>query len=334
MRRLEMVLSRLAWFVPTIAGLIVIVFLISNVIPTDPVRMIAGENATREQIAALRIKLGYDKPGAIQLLNHFRDVLSGNLGVSIYSQRPISEDLSRRLPATLELTLAAITLAVLVGIPLGVVSAVKRNAWIDHVLRVVSVSGLAIAAFWLAMELQFLFSMKLRAAPLNGRIDGFGPESYTGFMVIDSLLTWDMESLRSALSHLALPTLTLALPAAATIVRFSPAGVLEVINSKHVMYQRAMGLPPRLIVWKYVLRNALISTVTQIGLIFGVLLTNAVVIETVFDWPGVGSFAVQSILQSDHKAIIGFTIWTGGLIVIVNLIVDIVHSIIDPRGAR
>ncbi len=334
MRRLEMVLSRLAWFVPTIAGLIVIVFLISNVIPTDPVRMIAGENATLEQIAALRIKLGYDKPVAIQLLNHFRDVLSGNLGVSIYSQRPISEDLSRRLPATLELTLAAITLAVLVGIPLGVVSAVKRNAWIDHVLRVVSVSGLAIAAFWLAMELQFLFSMKLRAAPLNGRIDGFGPESYTGFMVIDSLLTWDMESLRSALSHLALPTLTLALPAAATIVRFSRAGVLEVINSNHVMYQRAMGLPPRLIVWKYVLRNALISTVTQIGLIFGVLLTNAVVIETVFDWPGVGSFAVQSILQSDHKAIIGFTIWTGGLIVIVNLIVDIVHSIIDPRGAR
>jgi peptide/nickel transport system permease protein len=334
MRRLEMVLSRLAWFFPTMAGLIVIVFLISNVIPTDPVRIVAGENATPEQVAALRVKLGYDKPLAVQLLNHFRDVLSGNLGVSIYTQRPISEDLAKRLPATLELSLTAIGLAIFLGIPLGVVSALRRNAWIDHVLRVISVSGLAIAAFWLAMELQFLFSMKLRVAPLNGRIDGFGPDAYTGFMVLDSLIGRDWESLRSALTHLALPALTLALPAAATIVRFSRAGVLEVINSNHVLYQRAMGIPPRLIVWKYVLRNAMISTVTQIGLIFGVLLTNAVVIETVFDWPGLGSFAVQSILQSDHKAIIGFTIWTGGLIVAVNLLVDMLHSVIDPRGVR
>jgi peptide/nickel transport system permease protein len=334
MRRLEMVLSRLAWFFPTMAGLIVIVFLISNVIPTDPVRILAGENATSEQVAALRVKLGYDKPIAVQLLKHFGDVLSGNLGVSIYTQRPISEDLFKRLPATLELSLVAIALAILLGIPLGVVSALKRNTWIDHLLRVLSVSGLAIAAFWLAMELQFLFSMKLRLAPLNGRIDGFGPDPVTGFLVLDSLIARDWNSLRSALAHLALPAVTLALPAAATIVRFSRAGVLEVINSNHVLYQRAMGIPPRLIVWKYVLRNALISTVTQIGLIFGVLLTNAVVIETVFDWPGLGSFAVQSILQSDHKAIIGFTIWTGGLIVMVNLLVDIVHSVIDPRGAR
>lgn len=334
MRRLEMVLSRLAWFVPTLAGLMVIVFLISNVIPTDPVRILAGENATPEQVAALRVKLGYDQPLWVQLGRHFRDVLQGNLGTSIYTQRPISEDLFQRLPATLELSVAAITIAILLGIPLGVVSALKRNAWIDQVLRVLSVSGLAFAAFWLALELQFLFAMKLRIAPLNGRMEGFGPDPRTGFMVLDSLIGWDMESLRSALSHLALPALTLALPAAATIVRFSRAGVLEVINSNHVLYQRAMGIPSRLIVWKYVLRNALISTVTQIGLIFGVLLTNAVVVETVFDWPGLGSFAVQSILQSDHKAIIGFTIWTGGLIVAVNLLVDIVHSVIDPRGAR
>lgn len=334
MRRLEMVLSRLAWFVPTMAGLIVIVFLISNVIPTDPVRIMAGENATQEQVEALRVKLGYDKPLAIQLLRHFRDVLSGNLGTSIYTQRPISEDLATRLPATLELSLAAITVAILLGIPLGVISALKRNAWIDQVLRVVSVSGLAFAAFWLAMELQFLFSMTLRIAPLNGRIDGFGPDHVTGFMTLDSLIAGDWESLRSALSHLCLPALTLALPAAATIVRFSRAGVLEVINSNHVLYQRAMGIPSRLITWKYVLRNALISTVTQVGLIFGVLLTNAVVVETVFDWPGLGSFAVQSILQSDHKAIIGFTIWTGGLIVVVNLLVDVAHSLIDPRGTR
>ncbi|MBI3711194.1 MAG: ABC transporter permease [Proteobacteria bacterium] len=334
MRRLEMILSRLVWFVPTLAGLVVIVFLISNVIPTDPVRVALGENATLAQVEAMRVKLGYDKPLAVQLARHFRDVLSGNLGTSIYSQRPISEDLAKRLPATLELTLVAIALSIALGIPLGVVSALKRNSLLDHAVRVVSVSGLAIAAFWLAMQLQFLFAMKLGAAPLNSRIDGFGPEPITGLFIVDSLLSWDMESLGSALSHIALPALTLALPAAATIVRFTRAGVLEVINSNYVLYQRAMGMPPGLVVWKYVLRNALISTVTQIGLIFGVLLTNAVVIETVFDWPGLGTFAVQSILQSDHKAIIGFTIWTGALIVIFNLLVDIAHSIIDPRGTR
>lgn len=334
MRRMEIIVSRLAWFAPTLAGLVVIVFLISNVIPTDPVRILLGENATAAQIEAVRHQLGYDQPLAVQLVRHFRDVLSGNLGVSIYTQRPISEDLAERLPATLELTLVAIALSIVIGIPLGVMSALRRNSAWDHIVRVLSVSGLAIAAFWLAMLLQFLFSMKLGTAPLNGRIDGFGPIPATGFMIVDSLLDWDMESLRSALSHIALPALTLALPAAATIVRFTRAGVLDVINSNYVLYQRAMGLPPDLIAWKYVLRNALISTVTQVGLIFGALVTNAVVVETVFDWPGIGTFAVQSILQSDHKAIIAFTIWIGGLIIVVNLLVDIVQSFIDPRGMR
>ncbi len=334
MRRLEIIVSRLAWFAPTLAGLVVIVFLISNVIPTDPVRVLLGENATAAQIETMRHKLGYDQPLAVQLVRHFRDVLSGDLGVSIYTQRPISEDLTERLPATLELTLVAIALSIVIGIPLGVMSALRRNSAWDHVVRVLSVSGLAIAAFWLAMLLQFLFSMKLSMAPLNGRIGGFGPTPVTGFLIVDSLLDWDMESLGSALRHIALPALTLALPAAATIVRFTRAGVLDVINSNYVLYQRAMGLPPGLIVWKYVLRNALISTVTQIGLIFGALVTNAVVVETVFDWPGIGTYAVQSILQSDHKAIIAFTIWIGGLIIVVNLLVDIVQSFIDPRGAR
>lgn len=334
MRRLEIIISRLLWFVPTLVGLVAIVFAISHVIPTDPVRVLAGENATIEQIEALRVKFGYDKPLHIQLLNYFLDLLRGNMGNSLYSQRPIVEDLFSRLPATLELTLAAVLVAVAIGIPLGVLSALKRNTTLDHVLRIVTVSGLAIASFWLAMQLQYLFSMKLAVTPLNGRVDGFGPDNITGLMVIDSLLAWDMESLGSVLSHMALPTLTLALPAAATIVRFTRAGVLEVINSNFVLYERAMGLPQRLIVWKYVLRNALISTVTQIGLVFGVLLSGAVVVEAVFDWPGLGTYAVLSILQSDHKAIMGFTIWTGGMFVAVNLIVDILHTLIDPRGVR
>jgi len=212
---------------------------------------------------------------------------------------------------------------------------VYRNSPLDHVVRVVSVSGLAIASFWLAMELQLLFSMKLAWTPLSGRIAGFPPEPRSGFMIIDALMDGDREALDSALRHLALPTLTLALPAAAQLVRLTRAGVLEVINSNHVLYQRAMGFPGRVIIWKYVLRAAMTATVTQIGLIFGVyVLAGAIVVETVFDWPGIGLFAVNSILRSDYNGIVGFTIWAGLIFIVVNLVVDLVHSFIDPRIVR
>ena len=331
MRRLELILRRLVWFGPTLFGLVLIVFAISHVVPTDPVRILAGENATQQQVEALRAQLGYDKPLATQFLRYVGDVLSGDLGKSLYTQRPISEDLKSRLPATMELTIVAVTLATLLGVPLGVVSALKRNSLLDNALRMLTIAGLAVASFWLAMELQFLFAMKLDIAPLNGRSDGFGPEPITGLLILDSIITGDFESLRGALRHIALPAITLALPAAATILRFTRAGVLEVVNSNFVLYERAMGLPRRLIIWKYILRNAMISTVTQIGLIFGVLLSGAVVVEAVYDWPGLGTYAVNSILQSDHKAIMGFTLLVGAIFVTINLIVDVLHSVIDPR---
>lgn len=331
MRRLELILRRLVWFGPTLFGLVLIVFAISHVVPTDPVRILAGENATQQQVEALRAQLGYDKPLATQFLRYVGDVLSGDLGKSLYTQRPISEDLKSRLPATMELTFVAVALATLIGVPLGVVSALKRNSLLDNALRLLTIAGLAVASFWLAMELQFLFAMKLDIAPLNGRIDGFGPEPITGLLILDSAMTGDLESLRGALRHIALPAITLALPAAATILRFTRAGVLEVVNSNFVLYERAMGLPRRLIIWKYILRNAMISTVTQIGLIFGVLLSGAVVVEAVYDWPGLGTYAVNSILQSDHKAIMGFTLLVGAIFVTINLIVDVLHSVIDPR---
>ncbi|MBM3480751.1 MAG: ABC transporter permease [Alphaproteobacteria bacterium] len=335
MKRIAIVLSRLLWFVPTLLGLIALVFSISHIIPADPVRIIAGDQATAEQIDALRTKLGLDRPLWEQFLSYLARVAQGDLGMSLFSQRPIVEDLMARLPATLELGVSAVLLAVSVGVPLGVVSAVYRNSPLDHVVRVVSVSGLAIASFWLAMELQLLFSMKLAWTPLSGRIAGFPPEPRSGFMIIDALMDGDREALDSALRHLALPTLTLALPAAAQLVRLTRAGVLEVINSNHVLYQRAMGFPGRVIIWKYVLRAAMTATVTQIGLIFGVyVLAGAIVVETVFDWPGIGLFAVNSILRSDYNGIVGFTIWAGLIFIVVNLVVDVVHSFIDPRIVR
>jgi peptide/nickel transport system permease protein len=334
MRRLEIILSRIVWFAPTLLGLVLVVFLISNVVPTDPARIIAGENATEAQLVALRAELGLDQPLHRQFIIYLGDLASGDMGRSLYTQREISDDLIRRLPATLELTLLSITLAIFIGVPLGVISAIRRNTMIDQTLRVLSVSGLAVASFWLAMELQMFFSTKLGWTPLNGRISGFGPEEITGFFVIDSILTRDWENLRGSLWHMLLPAVTLALPAAATLLRFTRAGVLEVINSNYVLYESAMGFPRAVVIWKYVLRNALISTVTQIGLIFGALFSGAVVVEAVFDWPGLGSYAVQSILQSDTKAILGFSILVGVVFIGVNLLVDIVHTFIDPRTLK
>ncbi|WP_209426430.1 ABC transporter permease [Pararhodobacter sp. SW119] len=334
MRRLEIILSRFVWFIPTLFGLLLVVFLIANVVPTDPARIIAGENATEAQLAILRAQLGLDEPIYVQFFIYVRDLLSGDMGRSLYTQREISDDLLRRLPATMELTLVSITLAILIGVPFGVISAIRANTWVDQTLRVISVSGLAVASFWFAIELQLFFSTRLGWMPLNGRIAGFGPERITGFLLIDSVITGDWASLRSAMWHLILPTLTLALPAAATLLRFTRAGVLEVINSNYVLYETAMGFPRALVVWKYVLRNALISTVTQIGLIFGTLFAGAVVVEAVFDWPGLGTYAVQSILQSDTKAILGFSILVGVVFIGINLLVDIVHTFIDPRMVK
>jgi peptide/nickel transport system permease protein len=194
MKRIAIVLSRLLWFVPTLLGLIALVFSISHIIPADPVRVIAGDQATAEQIDALRTKLGLDRPLWEQFLSYLARVAQGDLGMSLFSQRPIVEDLMARLPATLELGISAVLLAVSVGVPLGVVSAVYRNSPLDHVVRVVSVSGLAIASFWLAMELQLLFSMKLAWTPLSGRIDGFPPEPRSGFMTIDAIMDRDWEA--------------------------------------------------------------------------------------------------------------------------------------------
>ncbi|WP_038361676.1 ABC transporter permease [Bosea sp. UNC402CLCol] len=333
MNWLSMVANRLLWFVPTLVGLLAIVFVLSRVIPVDPAVLAAGENASAAQVQQVRERFGFDKPLPIQFANYLRDIAQGNLGTSLFTQQPIVDDLASRLPATLELTIFAVLIAGLVGIPLGVLCGLHRNSWIDHVLRVVTVSGLAVASFWLAMQFQFLFSMKLGWLPLSGRIEGFPPEPVTGLMLVDAMIEGDREMIGSAFRHIVLPTLTLALPAAATVVRFTRNGVIGVINSPSVAYQTAMGLPRRLIVWKYVLRMALTATVTQLGLIFGILLAGAVVVETVFDWPGLGAYAVRSILQSDYNAVMGFTLCTGALFVLINLLVDMLQAAIDPRGA-
>src|ERR1051326_4052724 len=236
MRILALVLKRLAWLVPPLAGLVAIVFFISRVIPADPVALIAGETASRAQIELLRQKLGLDQPLIVQLVQYYKQLLSGDLGTSLFTTRPVWEDLSARLPATIELTVAAMLVSVVLGIPLGVVAALHRNRFIDHLLRVITVAGLAVASFWLALLLQLLFAMDLRWLPLQARITGFPPPAITGFYVVAALIKEIFARLGNVLAHLTLPALTLAFPALATAVRFTRAGVLEPLHRRFVPY--------------------------------------------------------------------------------------------------
>lgn len=332
MRLIAMLARRVAWMPPTLFGLVLIVFAVSHVVPSDPARTMAGENATPEQVEKLRHEYGLDLPLPVQFAHYVHDVATGDMGTSLFTQRPVADDLLERLPATFELATYAIVLAVAIGVPLGVVAALRRNSLLDHIIRILTIGGLAMAAFWLAILLQLLFSMWLGVTPVQGRIDGWGPDPITGFYTLDALLRGDWDTFGQALRYLALPVATLALPAMATIVRFTRAGVLNVMSSNFVFYQAAMGIPRRRVVWKYILRSALIGTLTQIGLIFGTLIANAVVVEAVFDWPGLGSYAVGSILQSDYNAIMSFTLFIGLVFILVNLLVDVSQAVLDPRG--
>ena len=333
-RKILFFLKRIAYFIPTLLGLLILVFLVSRVIPGDPAALVAGETATADQVKAIRTQLGFDRPLYVQFGVYVRQLVTGDLGKSLYSGRRVSQDLIERFPATLELTLAAMFISVLVGIPLGILSALKRNSLLDHLVRGFTVSGLAIASFWLGIMLQLFASMWLGLTPLGSRIGVSAPRLITGLFVLDSALTLNGAALLSSLKHLLLPALTLSFASLATLARFTRSGVLDVIQKDFILYERAMGLPPRIVVYKYVLRNALISTVTQVGLLFGLLLAGAVVIEAVFDWPGLGLYAYQSIVLSDYQAILGVTLLSGFVYVTVNLAVDVVLTLVDPRKAE
>jgi ABC-type dipeptide/oligopeptide/nickel transport system permease component len=324
-------LKRALYAIPAVAGLLILTFIISRIIPADPAALVAGEMATPQQVKELRHQYGFDRPIYIQIVHYFGQLLKGDLGKSLYTGRSVFSDLMDRFPATLELTFVSMFLSIAFGIPLGIAAALRRNSLLDHVLRGFTVAGLAIASFWLGLMLQLFFSMWIGIAPLGQRIGVSPPAAITGLYLIDALLSLNGEAFLSALKHIALPAITLSFSSFATITRFTRSGVLDVIQEDFVLYERAMGLPPRLVVYKYLLRNALISTVTQIGLLFGLLLAGTVVIETVFDWPGLGLYAYNAIVLSDYQAILGVTLWAGVIYVTMNLLVDIVLGLIDPR---
>jgi peptide/nickel transport system permease protein len=329
----QFLIRRLLLAIPSLFGLVFLMFVLIHATPGDPALVLAGDQATPSQIAALRAQYGFDKPIIDQFGIYLSQLAHGSLGTSYLSQTPVAQDLAQRIPATFELTLFAMTLAVVLGVPLGVVAAQNHNNWIDHSLRVIGIAGLAIASFWLAIMLQYGFGMTFAILPVHGRLsEGLTPPpTVTGLLLIDSLLAGEKTQFVDALRHLILPGVALALGPLATIMRFTRAAVLGALRREFVFYERALGYPRFVLMGKYVLRNSLVTPISQIGLLLGAILGSDVVIEDIFDWPGLGSYAVQSIATDDYQATLAVVLVVGGLYVLINILVDLAHAWIDRR---
>ncbi|HEV2038211.1 MAG TPA: ABC transporter permease, partial [Candidatus Eremiobacteraceae bacterium] len=308
-------------------------FIISHLVPGDPVQLAAGPQASRADIERLRAEYGLEQPLPVQYVVYVSNLLRGDWGRSVLSRRPVAEDLRVFFPATLELVIAAMLSAIALGIPLGILSAVYRDRWPDNLSRIGSLAAISLPRFFLALLLQLAFAMSLALFPLGGRFPTLEPppQTLTGFILLDSLLAGSAHSFALALQHMLLPAFALSLSPLATITRMMRASVLEALQQDYVLTERALGLPMRLILFKYVFKNAFISTLTIIGLYFGFLLGGSVLVETVFDWPGIGLYATKSVLSLDFQPIMGVTLLIGITFVLVNLVIDVLYGVFDPR---
>jgi len=317
----------------TLFGLSVVVFSISRIAPGDPARLAAGPDATEEMVEVIRKEFGLDRPLIVQYGLYMKGLLKGDFGRSIRTRHQVWEDIKNYLPATFELVFVSISFATLFGILFGVLSAVYRDRWIDHLIRFFSVTGVAVPMFWLGIMLQLLFSAKLHWLPLGGRLDTMipPPTPLTRFFLIDSLLSGNWVVLKNGLVHIFLPAFVLSFPALASITRINRAEMLEVLHKDFVLNERAHGLPNRVILFKYALKNALIPTLTMIGLRYGWMLGGTILVETVFDWPGIGYYAVAAAVYSDFQPVMAVTILLGLNFMIANLLVDIGYGYLDPR---
>jgi peptide/nickel transport system permease protein len=330
---LRFVLRRIFLILPVLIGLTVIMFVIARVLPGDPVALAAGPNATRDEIARYAQEFGLDRPIWVQYWSYLTGLMQGDFGVSIFTRRPVATDLATYLPATLELVFAAMMLAIAIGIPAGLMAAVWRNRWPDYTSNVLSVAAISMPRFFLGLLLQLCFAMWLMWLPLGGRFPIIyePPPFVTGFYTLDALFAGDWESFVVACRYLALPAIAMSLSPLATILRMMRASTIEVLHQDYVTTARALGLSPRLIVFKYVLRNAISSSLTVIGLYFGWLLGGTVLVETVFDWPGIGLYATSAIVAQDFMPVVSVALVIGFLFICANIVIDVLYGLINPK---
>lgn len=327
------VLKRVALTGLMLFGLVCITFTVSNVAPSDPAALAAGPDATRDMVETIRREYGLDRPLPEQFVRYVGGLLQGDLGRSIVTTRPVTQDLARYFPATLELVLLAMMLGVLVGVPMGMVAAVLKNRAPDHATRFVAVSLVALPAFWFGILLQLLFSVHLEWLPTSGRLEvaTAPPPPLTGMLLFDSAVAGQWATFGGALSHAVLPALVLSFPCLASILRVNRAEMIEVLSSDYVTAARAHGISRLRVVCVLALRNAMLPTLAIIGLRWGWMLGSTVLVETVFDWPGIGLYAVSSAIAGDFKPVMGVTLLIGLNFMIANLIVDLLYGVLDPR---
>jgi len=333
---LRYIAQRLLMMVAILFGVLAITFALSRVLPGSPIEMMLGHRPTPEQIELARTKLGLDRSLPEQFVLYLRNALRGDLGTSLRTRQPVVRDLLDRAAATFELVTLAVFIVIIVGLPLGVTSAVRRGTAIDHAARSVSIAGLALPAFFVGMLLQMLFYGWLGWLPLQGRMNSEVLLDHpfarvTGLYLLDTLLAGEWTAWRSAVSHIALPVLTLALASLAVITRITRSLMIEALGEDFVRTARAYGIPARDIYYRYALKATLIPMLTVIGLTYGYMLGGSVVVEYVFDWPGLGGYVVNAIIDNDFPAVMGVTLFLSTAYLAVNLTVDLLYYAVDPR---
>jgi len=330
---LRFVLTRLSLIIPTFFGMTLLAFFLIRLVPGDPIETLAGERGIDEvRHAQLLKEYGLDKPLLTQYGIYINKVLHGDLGKSIITQAPVLSEFKTLFPATIELALCAIIFALLIGLPAGILAAVKRNSFLDHGVMGVSLTGYSMPIFWWGLLLILLFSVQLDLTPVSGRIAvQYFIEPVTGFLLIDSLLSGEQGAFASAALHLALPTVVLGTVPLAVIARMTRSAMLEVLGEDYIRTAKAKGLSKLRVVAIHALRNALIPVVTVIGLQIGVLFTGAILTETIFSWPGVGKWLIEAISRRDYPILQGGMLLLGGIVMAVNLLVDLAYGIINPR---
>ncbi|MGK7868016.1 ABC transporter permease [Falsiroseomonas sp. E2-1-a20] len=317
-------------------GLVCLTFVISNVAPADPAALAAGPDAGRSQIEQVRREYGLDRPLHEQFLRYVGDLAQGDFGQSIATGRSVGTDLASYFPATLELVILAMALGVLLGVPLGVVAALRKDRVVDHATRIFAVSGIALPPFWFGLLLQLAFATWLGLLPTSGRLSVFTEPAapITGMLLVDSLLRGNFDLFREALSYIILPAIVLSLPCLASILRVNRSEMVEALRTDYVTAARAHGVTPWRIVAVHALKNAMLPTLAIIGLRWGWMMSSTVLVETVFDWPGIGLYAVSSAISGDFKPVMGVTLIVGLNFMLANLIVDLLYGVLDPRLRR
>ncbi|AET88928.1 binding-protein-dependent transport systems inner membrane component [Burkholderia sp. YI23] len=334
--RVLLALARwIAMLAITFTGLLAITFFIGRKIPIDPVLAILGDRASASAYAAARLRLGLDKPLIDQFLIYARDVLHGNLGISLLTANPVIDDIRRVFPATLELATLSTFIGVAIGVPLGVAAAVKHNRIVDHIARVIGLAGSSVPVFWLALMGLLLFYARLHWVSGPGRIDPMYDgmvDTRTGSLLIDSLIAGEWDVFRNAFSHIALPASVLAFYSIAYLSRMTRSFMLEQLSQEYVTTARAKGLPERRVIWRHAFGNIAVPLLTVIALAYSYLLEGSVLTEIVFAWPGIGSYLTGALLNADMNAVLGSTLVIGATFIALNLLTDALYRVFDPRA--